>query len=199
MKLLRLTLAGILLVAFVGGVAPSVTPAAAPTPPMIGGRDRAVYLSFSGEGLNEGARAVALARLQQEVQVLERIFLAMHARGQLDRRYQFLVIRAEYREDAVRGVDLHAAVLTRAPAATLLSDRTTSLGPAYLIDTSLFSFDDLLALVLLLPGLDRQSPILTVPDAVFLAQLKPAQNSRLLRIPIWSLVRPASLMARLAI
>ncbi|GFP37958.1 hypothetical protein HKBW3S44_01638, partial [Candidatus Hakubella thermalkaliphila] len=58
MKFLNLILAGILLVISVVLVVPVPAAAASPTSPIIAGRERAVYLSFSGEGANEGTIAV---------------------------------------------------------------------------------------------------------------------------------------------
>ncbi|GFP19511.1 hypothetical protein HKBW3S03_01016 [Candidatus Hakubella thermalkaliphila] len=174
MKFLNLILAGILLVISVVLVVPVPAAAASPTSPIIAGRERAVYLSFSGEGANEGTIAVIKARLQQDVQVLEQVFLTLHQTEKLDSRYPVLLVRTRYQPEADRGVSPPAAVLSFAPALALISgiNRAESLGRAYVIDTNLVSFKDLLALVLLLPHLGEQSPALTVKDKTILAQVK---------------------------
>lgn len=183
MKLLSLILAGILLVVSTVLAVPVPVAAALPAATVIAGRERAVYLSFTGEGPSEGTVAMIKARLEQDVQVLEQVLLALHQAEKLDSRYPVLLVRIRRHPQADRGFSPPAAVLSFTPAAALISGfpldlpadgiyRPDSLGRAYVIDTTLVSFPDLLALTLLLPRVGEQSPALTITDEKTLDQVK---------------------------
>lgn len=159
--------------------------AALPTSSVITSRERAVYISFSaGEGCKKAA--ATKARLQQDVHALEHVFLGLQKAGKLNSRYPLLLIRIKCRPDDTNGISPLAAKLSFTPAVDLVSAfpsggpvtgayHTERLGRAYLIDTTLTSFKDLLALAMLLPRLGEQSPSLAVKDENALTEVK---NSR---------------------
>jgi len=86
MKLLSVILAGILLVASVIFALVSAAPVSS-RPAIISGLTGNVYLSFYAQGKSVGASAVMLARLQQNVHILEQAFLDLHRRGELNSPY----------------------------------------------------------------------------------------------------------------
>ncbi|MBS3947356.1 MAG: hypothetical protein KGZ57_03470 [Dethiobacter sp.] len=183
MKILRLFLVAIMLLLSIVLVVPVPASAALPTASIIAGREQAVYISFSAEDGSEGTAPIK-ARLQQDAHVLEHVFLALHKAGKLDSRYPLLLVRVRHQADAFKALSPSATELSFTPAVALVSGfpsggpaggiyRTENLGRAYMIDTTLTSFKDLLALVLLLPRLGEQSPApLTIEDAETLAQVK---------------------------
>jgi len=183
---LSMILTSIVLMAYMI-LAPAPATATVPVSSIIAGQDRAVYVSLHYEDASEGM-AVIKARLQQDVHALEHVFQSLQETGELDGRYSILFVRAGYHPAAEGGFAPGAATLSLTPAVALTSGfpmagpldgiyRTENLGRAYVIDTTagLLSFDDLLALVLLLPRLDEQHPVLTVSDEETLAEVK---NSR---------------------
>ncbi len=168
-------------------LAPAPATATVPVSSTIAGQNRSVYVSLHYEDASEGM-AVIKARLQQDVHALEHVFQSLQETGELDGRYPILLVRAGYHPDAESGFAPAAATLSLTPAVALTSGfpmegpldgiyRAENLGRAYVIDTTagLLSFADLLALVLLLPRLNEQNPVLTVSDEETLAQVK---NSR---------------------
>jgi hypothetical protein len=168
-------------------LAPAPATATVPVSSTIAGQNRSVYVSLHYEDASEGM-AVIKARLQQDVHALEHVFQSLQETGELDGRYPILLVRAGYHPDAESGFAPAAATLSLTPAVALTGGfpiegpldgiyRAENLGRAYVIDTTagLLSFADLLALVLVLPRLNEQNPMLTVSDAETLAQVK---NSR---------------------
>jgi len=168
-------------------LAPAPATATVPVSSTIAGQNRSVYVSLHYEDVGEGM-AVIKARLQQDVHALEHVFQSLQETGELDGRYPILLVRAGYHPDAESGFAPAAATLSLTPAVALISGfpmegpldgiyRAENLGRAYVIDATagLLSFADLLALVLVLPRLNEQNPMLTVSDAETLAQVK---NSR---------------------
>lgn len=185
MKFLRPCPAMIMMLVSIILLASAPASAALPTSSIITSRERSVYISFSaGEGCKEAA--VIKARLQQDVHVLEHVFLSMQKTGKLNSRYPLLLFRIKCRPDDTSGIAPLAAELSFTPAVALVSafssrgyvagaSRTERLGRAYVIETTLTTFKDLLALVMLLPRLGEQSPSLAVKDEGALNEVK---NSR---------------------
>lgn len=169
-------------------LAPAPATATVPVSSTIVGQNHSVYVSLYYEDADEGM-AVLKARLQQDIHALEHVFRSLQETGELDGRYPILLVRAGYHPTAESGFAPAAATLSRTPAVALTGGfpvegplhgiyRTENLGRAYVIDTTtgLLSFDDLLALVLLLPRLNEQNPVLIVNDEEILAQIKNSQK-----------------------
>jgi len=180
MKILSMIL--VLILALVLAV-PAPASALMPTPSVIASREQAVYISFTEEDTGKGTSVPAKAKLQQDVHALEQVFLALHKTGKLDSRYPTLLIRIRYQPDRDNGFSPPTSVLSFTSAAALITGFPSweppggmhparNLGRAYVIDTTLLSFKDLLALLLLLPGLGEERPALTVNDAEILAEVK---------------------------
>ncbi|MBS3977574.1 MAG: hypothetical protein KGZ75_12805 [Syntrophomonadaceae bacterium] len=164
-------------------IAPAPAQADLPTPSVFTGREQAVYITFAEEDTGNGRAVPVKAKLQQDVHVLEQVFLDLHKTGKLDSRYSTLLVRIRYQPDRDNTSSPTTSVLSFTPALALITafpsweppggiHPARNLGRAYVIDTPLDSFKDLLALVLLLPRLGEQNMGLTVNDAETLEEVK---------------------------